>query len=305
MGPYELRSDSNDCLICGSDRIYRFKAQAYDTTAAFQVNITECRDCTFAWQFPLDITEQQSIDLFESAYADEGKTQSGYFDPEYKIEIAKLELAFVDSLSINNKTLLDIGAGSGIFAEVAARNRWTVTAVDPALNINRLDNNPHIKAIKGTTDDIPQGELFDVVTLWDVIEHVTTPCDLISTAGRYLKEDGWLVIETGNYKSADRVSGGKDAWIYQKDHKWYFDPQSLQYLMEKSGFSEFIIAKKVLRPNWTGKVEFEGPSRLNLIKSIVKKPFSLLSHLDRHASLTRAKDWDMAGMGIFTIAARK
>lgn len=301
----ELYIDSKNCLICGSDKVFQFTANASDCVSPSLVNITECHQCVFAWQYPLNHTEQQSIKLFESAYEDEGKKHSGYFVPEYKVKIAQLELGFVASLPIINKSLLDIGAGAGFFAQIAAGNDWAVTAVDPALDVNRLNNNPKINAIKGTTDQIPDGELFDVVTLWDVIEHATAPVQLISHAGQFLKKGGWLVIETGNYKSADRVSGGKDAWIYQNDHRWYFDPHSIQNLLEKSGYSEFIFSEKVLRPGWTGSVDYKGPSLINLLKSIIKRPFLLFSHITLYSNLMRAKRWQMAGMGIFTIAARK
>ncbi|MBL4893490.1 MAG: class I SAM-dependent methyltransferase [Emcibacter sp.] len=296
--------DSKICLICGSNELYHFTAQAYDAPPISLVDITECKDCTFAWQYPLNHTEQQSIEIFETAYTDKGKTQSGYFIPEQKLKIAKLELDFISSLPTENKTLLDIGAGAGIFAEAAAENGWSVTAVDPALDINQLNNKPGINAIKGTTGQIHEGQLFDIVTLWDVIEHVTAPQELISHASKFLKKGGWLVIETGNYKSSDRVNGGKKHWIYQNDHRWYFAPSSVQYLLESSGFSEFIHSEKVLRPDWTGSVNYAGPSCSNLLKSIIKNPFSLFTHLNTHANLTKAKEWEMAGIGIFTIAAR-
>ena len=303
--PHGFDERSKTCLICGSDRLRSFRAKAFDASIGPYVNIVECRDCVFAWQHPLGRTEEQSVAFFEAAYKDNSKMRIEYFKESHKRDIAQLEIDFVASLLGRKGTLLDIGAGSGIFAEVATENNWDVTALDPAIDVDRLKNNPRIRAIRGRAEEIPEGELFDVVTLWDVIEHTTTPIELIDSAKRHLKEGGCLIIETGNYKSANRVNGGKSHWMYQNDHRWYFSPESMQHLLADSGFSNFVFCDKVLRPGWEGDVAYVGPSKAMLLKSIIKAPWRLPMHVSTHRRLTKAKEWDRAGIGIFTIAARK
>jgi 2-polyprenyl-3-methyl-5-hydroxy-6-metoxy-1,4-benzoquinol methylase len=305
MSRIEFNPQSKNCLICGSDRLRNIRAQASDAPISSFVNIIECRNCNFAWQYPLVRTEEQSVQYFEAAYADGGQTQSSYFNEDRKREIAKLEFDFIVTLPAIERTLLDIGAGAGIFSEVAAENRWNVTAVDPAIDIDRLKNNPMIRTIKGTTEHIPNAGLFDIVTLWDVIEHATNPIGLICNAERYLKEGGWLVIETINYKSAGRVNDGTSHWMYQFDHRWYFSPESIKILLTNVGFFEFIFSNQVLRPGWKGNVSYQGPSMAHFLKLIVRDPLHLSMHLSKHSDLIRAKRWDMSGIEIFTIATRK
>lgn len=97
----------------------------------------ECESCAFGLQFPITRPENQSLEFFEAAFATGGDSKSSYFNETRKREIAKLELEFISSLSIEEGLLLDIGAGAGIFAEVAAIDGWSVTAVDPALDVSR------------------------------------------------------------------------------------------------------------------------------------------------------------------------
>lgn len=297
--------DSENCLICGSDRLRRFKARASDTTSPTPVHIVECQDCIFAWQYPLSRTQEESIQFFENAYADMGQTQSDYFDPGLKRKIADLELGFVDGLPVRDRTLLDIGAGAGAFATVAAERGWTVTAVDPTLDVERLSDNPMVTAVKGALEQVPDEQEFEIVTLWDVIEHVTDPSALIANATRRLKSGGWLLIETGNYKSADRLNGGTSHWIYQLDHRWYFSPESIAALLNEAGFSELNFSDKVLRPGWSGTVGYSGPSRSRLLKSMIKDPLHISTHLNRHHWLDKARGWKMPGVGIFAVAAKK
>ena len=129
----------------------------------------------------MDRSEQQNLHFYEVAYTDKSQTQSAYFIPNLKCEIAKIELEFLESLPVINTSLLDVCAGAGIFAEMSDEKGWDVIAVDPAINIDRLKGNRKIKTYKGTTKQIPTGELFDVITMWDVIEHSLKPVELINS----------------------------------------------------------------------------------------------------------------------------
>ncbi len=293
------------CLICGSEHLNRFQAKAFDSLTPAQVDIVECADCTFAWQFPLVRTAEQSVEHFEDAYTDQGENKSEYFEPEKKKKIAKLEMAFLGELNVQDKTLLDIGAGAGTFSAVAASEGWEVTAVDPAIDAKRLLDYPSVTVIKGSTDQIEVGKMFDVVVLWDVIEHVPNPLGFIDDIKKFVKPGGWIVLETGNYKGADRVMGGNEHWIYQLDHRWYFAPESLRHLIQKAGFVDLRFANRVFRPGWKGKEGFDGPSCGSLVKSILRDPLHLSSHYQRYSELVKAKDWEQSGLGIFTLAARK
>lgn len=301
----KLNSQSKVCLICGSDRLQSYKAHASDEKGTIYVNIVECNNCIFGWQYPVGRTEEQSIEFFETAYADEGRTQSVYFNPSRKREIAALEYEFISKLPVKGRTILDIGAGAGIFGEMAADNGWSVTAVDPSLDVSRLKKNPMIKAIKGTIENVPRREVYDIVTMWDVIEHSNNPVELIRSATQRLKNGGWLIIETGNYKSASRVNEGISSWIYQLDHRWYFSPESIKHLLTDAGYAEFTLSDKVLRPGWKGSDCYAGPSWVSLMKWIVRHPLQLRMHLSKYSCLIKAKDWELSGINIFTIAAKK
>jgi 2-polyprenyl-3-methyl-5-hydroxy-6-metoxy-1,4-benzoquinol methylase len=304
-GPLVFDPCRRVCLVCGSDRLARFTAVAADSDDDRTVSIVECRSCSFAWQHPLDRTAAESAAFFQMAYQDGGQCLGAYFEPEQKRDIALLEFEFVASLPGANRRLLDVGAGAGQFAGVAAEQGWTVTAVDPALSAEpppRLDG--RLRLIRGTLDDVPADESFDVVTLWDVIEHIPDPVDQILKARRHLRPNGWLVIETGNYKSADRIRRGRSHWIYQLDHRWYFSPDSIERLVTRAGFSNLIFAERVLRPGWNGTPAYAGPSRRSLLSALIRKPLEAPSHLERHRTLRRARSWNRAGLGIFAVAAR-
>jgi len=297
--------ENNQCPLCMSPRIRRFSAYASDEASPALVCINECKDCVFAWQYPVGRSEQQSIAFFKAAYADGGETQSSYFNPNRKREIAILEYKFLEELPVDKGELLDIGSGAGLFAQVADENGWSVTALDPALDEQLLKNSPRIRAIKGTIDSLPNEKLFDVITLWDVIEHVADPVELVSVVKSRLKKGGWLIVETGNYKSVERINEGINHWIYQLDHKWYFSPDSMGSLLSRLGFSDLTFSKTVLRPSWESKPGYDGPSKIDFIKLIIKRPWRFFSLISKYRYLAKAKNWEMPGLSIFAVAARK
>lgn len=303
----EFDEKSKVCLICNSCQIRKYNAKAFDSGCSRQIQIQECKNCFFAWQYPYKRTELESIAWFESAYSSPSQQykRTEYFDENRKREIANLEYEFISSLPIKNKSILDVGAGAGIFSEVVAKKNYTVTAIDPAMDEQKFKDNPDVMVIKGTIDQLPDEQRFDVITLWDVIEHVPSPIGLISKLNKHLNKDGWLILETGNYKSANRVQAGVDHWIFQEDHKWYFSPASLKIILKKLGFVDIRVCKKTLRPKWKGSCSYIGPSKKQLLKEILSKPHQIVSLISRFFLLKKVINWEYSGLNIFTIAAKK
>lgn len=107
---------------------------------------------------------------------------------------------------------LDVGCGGGIFAESAARLPTTssVTAVDPTpevLNIARAHaaKDPALRGrltyVPGTIETLPlpaddDADRFNIVSLFEVIEHVDEPAAFLARCGEFVRPGGWLVMST-------------------------------------------------------------------------------------------------------------
>jgi polyprenyldihydroxybenzoate methyltransferase/3-demethylubiquinol 3-O-methyltransferase len=108
---------------------------------------------------------------------------------------------------------LDIGCGGGIFAESAARlpNTASVTAIDPTPEVLKIAEghkrrDPVLMALGKLTylntsiEDLPlpatPEEGYDVVTLFEVLEHVHAPGPFLEHVLPHVKPGGWLVLST-------------------------------------------------------------------------------------------------------------
>jgi polyprenyldihydroxybenzoate methyltransferase / 3-demethylubiquinol 3-O-methyltransferase len=108
------------------------------------------------------------------------------------------------------RTYLDIGCGGGIFAESAARlpSTISVTAIDPtpfvlAVAKAHARKDPGLAAkltYKQTSvEELPvpaPGEGYDIVSVFEVIEHVDRPADFLARVRPLVKPGGWLVMST-------------------------------------------------------------------------------------------------------------
>jgi ubiquinone/menaquinone biosynthesis C-methylase UbiE len=81
------------------------------------------------------------------------------------------------------------------------------------------------------------GAPFDVVTMFDVLEHVFCPRTFLAEARRLLAPIGRLVIETPNMAGLmPRLMGAGHPWVRPPEHLTYFTPPTLRRLLEQGGF---------------------------------------------------------------------
>jgi 2-polyprenyl-3-methyl-5-hydroxy-6-metoxy-1,4-benzoquinol methylase len=299
----------SSCPFCKSAHLKHFTAYASDISPPLskRVNIVECSQCFCAWQWPLQRTEQESVAVFNNAYLTQH--EESYFDPEKRRSVAALQCEFIQSKIPTPARILDIGCGDGTFIKLMADHGWDATGLDPSLPFTATPENLDGKSrlIGGTLADVPQNELYDVVTLWDVVEHVEQPHKLISDAAAHVAPGGMLIVETGNYQSAGRISSGDEWWNYQMDHRWYLAPPQLEIMMQASGLESFHLAERVLRPWWKGRADMLRPRFFTLLKSIAKRPFHCVRTWQRYREMSLGhqawRQW--GGLEIMTMIGRR
>ena len=124
----------------------------------------------------------------------------------------------LDPLDPNTKyTYLDIGCGGGIFSSSAARlpSTRSVTALDPTSAIiaiakahQRSDpalSEPKLRYLNCAIEDLPLplssdklavSTAADIITLFEVLEHINSPAQFLQTTIPHLQPGGWLIGST-------------------------------------------------------------------------------------------------------------
>ncbi len=151
----------------------------------------------------------------------------------------------------NNEALrlLDVGCSSGALLRVAKECGYDASGAEPATQAADTARGLGFEIFPGYLQDagFPDNH-FDVITLFEVIEHLLDPQDLLKEILRILKPGGVLLIGTGNANSWTVDFMGAD-WEYfdirsHGGHISFFNPKSMRMLTENCGFEVDNISTK-------------------------------------------------------------
>jgi len=147
-------------------------------------------------------------------------------------------------------TLLDIGAGTGIFMHLARERGWQPSGVDICpLTAEKAEREFGVRvAVQPFEQYGLDGRQFDAVTMLDVLEHVLDPVATLRRAHALLRPGGALYVAVPNQRSlltavvdAYARAGGPAAdklllRLYVAPHLHYFTPKTLPRAIETAGF---------------------------------------------------------------------
>ena len=132
-----------------------------------------------------------------------------------------------------NNRILDVGCGIGYFLEIAKKRGWDVygseyteEAVETCTKKGILMN---LGALKASDYE---SNFFDIITSFEVIEHINNPVSEIKTIHQILRPGSLVYLTTPNFNSLSRYIL-KDKWdiIRYPEHLCYYTPSTLFYLL--------------------------------------------------------------------------
>lgn len=151
--------------------------------------------------------------------------------------------------SLNSHSLLDVGAGNGHFLWRAKQKGWTVRGIEPSEEDARLAREKfQIEIISQDFENYSPHETFDCITMWDFIEHVPNPKEILEKANALLKPGGLLLVATPDHTSlinflADLIYKISFLTIpkplevlFVREHILYFTDSTIRKVVRESGF---------------------------------------------------------------------
>lgn len=186
-----------------------------------------CGDCGFGWQDPYP-REDELRNLYKNQdlYLEKivNQTQGGF--PE--------RIKTINQLKPKKGSILDIGSGMGHFLMHAKKAGWSVEGVEPKNSASEYCHRHFgISVYNGLFEEWSQKKLYDVITLWDVIEHVRNPFYILNKSINMLAPEGLLVMSLPN-ASGILARCLKANWRYvMRTHINYFTmPFILKFLKQ-------------------------------------------------------------------------
>ena len=229
------------CYLCGGhDLVLRFserhspEAQVgfYSCTSfghGQHPPIWRCRTCGLLFQWPMPDAE----DLLEAYGAVEDPLYVGERDNRY----LTFRRVLAELGPPRSRRLLDVGAYCGYFVDVARQAGFraegaelSAWAVAQARSLGLTMHNETV------SERAASGDRYDVVTMWDVVEHLEDPRAELESAFRLVEPGGYLHLSTIDVGShVARMMGRRWPWLMDM-HLYYFDRRSISRLLEQAGF---------------------------------------------------------------------
>jgi SAM-dependent methyltransferase len=177
----------------------------------------------------------------EFAHGENKRPLSDYLKAEKGLRLqARGILAKLRRPAIKGR-LLDVGCAAGFFLSEAEGLGWRVKGVEPEkeyCEYARGHMGLSVDCLAFEDFDSKPGD-FDVITMIDVLSHFRSPVSALKKAHALLKENGLLVIVTGNkgdLKKKKQGDEGESGWG-SPEHLYHFSEKTLRLLLEKTSFT--------------------------------------------------------------------
>jgi len=234
---------NRSCPVCGADTPLRSTARFYDRT------YRRCQKCGAIYMDrtcppPIEYEREYFFEAYKKQY---GKTYLEDFPS--LIAMAKRRLEIISTLSCrdakNKKNgssplILDIGCAYGPFLAAAKEEGFLPFGVDPAKDaVCYVQQTLGIPAVHGFFPNcqLPDSQLYDVITLWYVIEHFTDCLTVLAEIKKLLKIGGILAFSTPSFSG---VSGRKSLRNFLEkspaDHFTIWSPKMCKKALAIAGF---------------------------------------------------------------------
>ena len=217
------------CEVCGNKDVDKFSLKY--TRADFQV--TDCDVCGFSF-----IPQFYRKQIPYENYRDDEVLKSVRAGNNYiKFRRHKLKIKLIKKFQKTGK-LYDVGVGWGHFLHTAQVLGFEASGVE----ISELMHHYATTDLKLNVvhDDFYNLELpennWDVVTMWDVLEHISEPQKAVKKINKMLKKDGFFVLQVPQIDSKVAKKQKQNWSMMSIEHINYFSKKTIKTLLEDNGF---------------------------------------------------------------------
>lgn len=182
--------------------------------------------------------------------------------------------------------VLDVGCAAGYFLQVMSEAGHDVLGVEPSTAIATIAQRElgadrvHV----GSLDSAPaaagyRNGSFDLVTLWDVIEHIPDPQATLHRVRRLLAPGGRLLLETQNVQSRwARLLGRRWHHYKHEEHLYHFTPTTIARLLADCGFAVELCTADHAGKYVSLAFIAERAGRLGRLAGLVASPLRLIGN---------------------------
>lgn len=218
-----------DCPLCGYDE-YREEFKKHDSP------LVTCSRCALRYhrRVPADLNDVYQDSDYELYAMEDSEEHFRYRKNRFGKE--RVELLEKICGSLEDKKLLDVGCGNGFFLAAAKeRCKSCFGSEFSATNRKIAEKNTGLPVYPNPLESFPE-KGFDIITAFDVIEHIGNPVQFVKAASDLLKPGGHILLYTPNFDSFSvRVMKEYSSIVDPTEHMVLFSRDSVEYLGDITG----------------------------------------------------------------------
>ncbi|MCR4333505.1 MAG: class I SAM-dependent methyltransferase [Patescibacteria group bacterium] len=205
--------------------------------------LLRCTSCGLIFVFPLP---SEAPAIYDKTYFASGDGY-GYVDYDRDKEPMRrafeLYLEHIEEVLGRKGNLLDVGAATGYFMNIAKGHGWKVEGVEISDYAASLGRAKGLSIHTGTLENtFLTEESFDAITFFDILEHVRDPKSVLLEANRFLKKGGIVVVTTPDSGSLwARVLGQQWHLVVPPEHLILFNRKNFADLLRRTGFTPSLV----------------------------------------------------------------
>ena len=234
------------CPLCGTlERRERFAAPPF--------GVWTCTECELVYVSPRVTDAALLTSVYDDDYWHSMKPcERGYRDyagdDDLLLATFRRRLRALEHHIPTHGSALDVGCASGCFLEILAQTGWEVHGVEPSATVRELAERrlgPE-QVSAGPWEQLPDdGRRYDLISFWDVLEHLPDPVQALTRASDRLAPGGRVCILTQNVASPwARALGSRWQHYKHAEHLAHFSPATLERALNTAGLCTLAMGPR-------------------------------------------------------------
>jgi 2-polyprenyl-3-methyl-5-hydroxy-6-metoxy-1,4-benzoquinol methylase len=285
------------CPVCASNQFHiKYEpwieiddpAKLYGAASGIQgtQRLVQCEKCNMIYENP-----RYTDDDILAGYM---SSDEGGHDSQYPMRVESFYRALrslTGRIPETGGSILDIGTAGGAFLEAANKYGYNAVGLEPSKYLVEQGKKRGLNILQGTIDtNTLEPCSFDMVCLWDVIEHLTDPRQALEKIRSLLKPDGTLLINFPDIGTWQAKLAGKRFWWILSVHLHHFTRDTITKICECTGFEVFHFQRywQILQLGYLEDMAIHYKIPLSVILKRVSPDFIQRIPLPYYASQTTA-----------------
>lgn len=215
------------CPVCGKQEFKNYLVVTDNSVSKESFVIVECENCSFKFTNPRPDSESIGAYYESEEYVSHSNTKSGIINKAYHVVrsiTTKQKVELINKCAPAKGTILDYGCGTGNFLAACKNDGWDIRGIEPNKKAREIASNETEELVAADLADL-EGEKFEVITLWHVLEHIHTLNETMAQLVDMLQDDGTLIVAVPNADS-------HDAQLYKENWAAYDVPRHLYHFTQ-------------------------------------------------------------------------